>query len=79
MTNIDSKQSRAARSLLGWSQQKLADSAGVALATIQFFETDKREPISNNLAAIRHALEQAGVDFIPAKRGKGVGVRLRDG
>jgi transcriptional regulator with XRE-family HTH domain len=69
---MDHRKSRAARSLLGWSQQKLADSAGVALATVQFFETDKREPISNNLAAIRRALEDAGVEFIPAKSGKGV-------
>jgi transcriptional regulator with XRE-family HTH domain len=75
---IDHRQSRAARSLLGWTQQKLADTAGVALATIQFFETNKREPIPNNLTAIRRALEEAGVEFIPAKSGKGVGVRLRE-
>jgi transcriptional regulator with XRE-family HTH domain len=75
---IDHRQSRAARSLLGWTQQQLADTAGVALATIQFFETDKREPIPNNLSAIRRALEEAGVEFIPAKSGKGVGVRLRE-
>jgi transcriptional regulator with XRE-family HTH domain len=75
---IDHRQSRAARSLLGWNQQKLADTAGVALATIQFFETNKREPIPNNLAAIRRALEDAGVEFIPAKSGRGVGVRLRE-
>jgi transcriptional regulator with XRE-family HTH domain len=75
---IDHRQSRAGRSLIGWSQQQLATSAGVALATIQFFETDKREPIANNLAAIRRALEDAGVEFIPAKNGKGVGVRLRE-
>jgi transcriptional regulator with XRE-family HTH domain len=62
-----------------WSQQKLADSAGVALATVQFFETDKRDPIANNLAAIRRALEDAGVEFIPAKNGKGVGVRMSEG
>jgi transcriptional regulator with XRE-family HTH domain len=75
---MDHKQSRAARSLLGWTQQQLADTAGVALATIQFFETNKREPIPNNLTAIRRALETAGVEFIPAKSGKGVGVRLRE-
>ena len=75
---IDHKQSRAGRSLLGWNQQKLAESAGVALATVQFFETNKREPIPNNLTAIRRALEDAGVEFIPAKNGKGVGVRLRE-
>lgn len=76
MTKIEPKQSRAARSLLGWSQQQLAESAGVALATIQFFESNKREPIGNNLHAIAKALEQAGVEFIPAKNGKGFGVRL---
>jgi transcriptional regulator with XRE-family HTH domain len=75
---IDHRQSRAARSLLGWTQQQLADTAGVALATIQFFESDKREPIPNNLAAMRRALEAAGVEFIPARSGKGVGVRLRE-
>jgi transcriptional regulator with XRE-family HTH domain len=76
---IDHRQSRAARSLLGWTQHQLAETAGVALATIQFFETNKREPIPNNLTAIRRALEDAGVQFIPAKNGKGVGVRLREG
>jgi transcriptional regulator with XRE-family HTH domain len=72
------KQSRAARGLLGWTQQSLADAASVSLATIQFFETNKREPIPNNLAAIRRALESAGVEFISARNGKGVGVRLRE-
>jgi transcriptional regulator with XRE-family HTH domain len=70
------KQSRAARGLLGWTQQRLADAASVSLATIQFFETNKREPIPNNLSAIRRALESAGIEFIPAKNGKGIGVRL---
>tara|TARA_R110002124_G_scaffold118741_3_gene276260 strand:+ start:5241 stop:5378 length:138 start_codon:yes stop_codon:yes gene_type:complete len=40
------------------------------------FETGKRTPITNNLAAIRIALENAGVDFIP-ENGGGVGVRLK--
>jgi transcriptional regulator with XRE-family HTH domain len=78
MNQIDYKQSRAARGLLGWSQQALADASNVSLATIQFFETDKRTPIPNNLAAIRAALEKAGVEFIPARSGKGAGVRLRE-
>jgi transcriptional regulator with XRE-family HTH domain len=72
------KQSRAARGLLGWSQQQLADGASVSLATIQLFETNKREPIPNNLTAIRRSLEDGGVEFIPARSGKGIGVRLRD-
>jgi transcriptional regulator with XRE-family HTH domain len=73
---MDYKQSRAARGLLGWSQQKLADAANVSLATIQLFETNKRQPIPNNLTAIRRAFED-GVEFIAAKGGKGIGVRLR--
>jgi hypothetical protein len=32
----------------------------------------------NNLAAICQALEDAAVEFLPAKNGKGVGVRLRE-
>jgi transcriptional regulator with XRE-family HTH domain len=72
------KQSRAARGLIGWSQQQLADAANVSLATIQLFETNKSQPIKNNLTAMRHALEDAFVEFLPARNGKGVGVRLRE-
>jgi transcriptional regulator with XRE-family HTH domain len=78
MNAIDHRQSRAARSLLSWTQQKLADSAGVALATIQVFESDKRVPVPNNLVAIRRALEDAGIEFLPRKNGKGFGVRMRE-
>jgi transcriptional regulator with XRE-family HTH domain len=75
---MDSKQSRAARGLLKWSQRKLADESGVGLSTVAEFENDKRDPWPDNLAAMRRALDTAGVEFIPAKSGKGVGVRLRE-
>jgi transcriptional regulator with XRE-family HTH domain len=75
---MNSKQSRAARGLLKWSQRQLADKSGVGLSTVAEFENDKREPWADNLSAIHHALEAAGVEFIPAKSGKGVGVRLRE-
>ena len=75
---MDSKQSRAARGLLKWSQRQLADRSRVGLSTVADFENDKREPWPENLAAIRAALEKAGVEFIPARSGKGVGVRLRE-
>jgi transcriptional regulator with XRE-family HTH domain len=74
---MDSQQSRAARGLLKWSQRQLADESGVGLSTVAEFENDKREPWLGNLTAIRRALEDAGVEFIPARNGKGVGVRLR--
>jgi transcriptional regulator with XRE-family HTH domain len=74
---LDYRQSRAARSLLGWTQKQLADTARVKLATIKFFETNKRQPIPHNLIAIGRALEHAGIEFVSAENGKGVGVRLR--
>jgi DNA-binding transcriptional regulator YiaG len=76
--DMNSQQCRAARALLKWSQTKLAESSGVALSTVAEFEIDKREPREDNVTAIRRALEDAGVEFIPARGGKGVGVRLRE-
>lgn len=73
---IQPEQVRAARALLNWSQHDLATAAGVARATIAEFEGGRRTPIANNLAALRNALEVAGVIFIEAN-GEGPGVRLR--
>lgn len=73
--SITFEQCRAARSMVGWSQDKLAESAGVARATIADFERGARVPVKNNLAAIERALEAAGVVFIP-ENGGGAGVRL---
>jgi transcriptional regulator with XRE-family HTH domain len=75
---MNSQQARAARGLLKWSQRQLAKESGVGLSTVADFENDKREPWPDNLAAIRRALEDAGVELISAKGGKGVGVRLRE-
>ena len=76
---INTVQVRAARALLDWKQTDLAAAAGIALPTVKRYETGARTPIPVLLAAIRRALEDAGVEFIPAKGGKGVGVRLREG
>ncbi|NHO34507.1 helix-turn-helix domain-containing protein [Acetobacter fallax] len=62
--------------MLEWSQEKLADASGVSRPTIKDFERGARTPHPNNLAAIRTALESAGVEFI-AENGGGAGVRLR--
>lgn len=74
--SITGPQCRAARSLLGMGQNALASAASVARGTLIDFETGKRTPTTNNLAAIRAALEAAGVEFI-AENGGGPGVRLR--
>jgi transcriptional regulator with XRE-family HTH domain len=72
---MNSQQSRAARGLLKWSQRELAEACGVGLSTVADFENDKREPWSDNLAAMQRALEEAGVIF--ENDGKYVGVKLK--
>jgi transcriptional regulator with XRE-family HTH domain len=69
-------QTRAARGLLNWSQEQLAAAARVSVTTLRNFERGASVPVTNNLAAIRAALEAAGVEFI-AENGGGPGVRLR--
>lgn len=57
------EQVRAARSLLGWSQQNLAEKAGVAVSTVADFERGQRNLVPNNALAIRQALEAVGILF----------------
>lgn len=68
-------QCRAARGLLGLSQEEVAKAASVGLSTLKNFEAGKSAPMQNNLAAIQRALEAAGAQFIP-ENGGGAGVRL---
>ena len=70
-------QSRAARALLDWSQEQLAEASHLGLSTIRDFEKSRRTPSHNNLAAIVRALEDAGVEFI-AQNGGGHGVRFSE-
>jgi transcriptional regulator with XRE-family HTH domain len=66
-------QSRAARGLLDWSQAELAAQSNLSESTVRDFEKGRRVPSINNLAAIRRALEAAGVEFID---GNQPGVKL---
>ncbi len=65
-----------ARELLGWSRYRLVPLCGLSHASILQFEMGVKLPKSESLAAIQHALEEAGVEFIP-ESGGGPGVRLR--
>ena len=75
---ISSAQLRAARALLRWSAIDLAKASKVGVATIRRVETMEGEiPVTAaNEAALRTALEYAGVEFID-QNGGGPGVRLR--
>ncbi|WP_305970912.1 MULTISPECIES: DNA-binding transcriptional regulator [unclassified Mameliella] len=72
-------QLRAARSMLELSQPELAAQAGVSVSTLKRAEGKIQPPASQDaIAAIRAALEAAGVEFI-AENGGGAGVRLSKG
>jgi len=70
-------QLRAARSLIGWSQAKVAEKAGLSVPTVKRAEGQGALIASAGaIDSIRAALEAAGVEFI-AENGGGAGVRLK--
>ncbi|WP_457939326.1 helix-turn-helix domain-containing protein [Mesorhizobium sp. 10J20-29] len=74
--SLSAAQCRAARALVGWSQDRLAAKSNVAKATIANFELGNRSPLGSTLLRLQEALTVAGVEFIP-ENGGGAGVRLR--
>jgi predicted transcriptional regulator len=74
---ITSRQIRAARTLLGWSQQQLADKAIVSLNALARLERGEVDPRLSTLMAVHKALSEAGVEFL-APDVKGEGIRLID-
>ncbi len=75
---LTSDQIRAARALIRWSAQNLANESGVSWKTIQRMEAADGMPsaTAKNLKAIQDTLEEVGVIFIDADE-EGPGVRLR--
>ncbi len=75
---LTSAQIRAARALVRWRAQDLAQESSVGVATIRRAELADGETslTAANDLAIRRALEGAGVEFID-ENGEGPGVRLR--
>jgi transcriptional regulator with XRE-family HTH domain len=63
-TLITMAQCKGARAMLDMSREQLAKAAGLAERTITDFERGARSPHANNLAAIRRALEEAGIEFV---------------
>jgi len=72
---ISPSQCRAARGLLDWSQQDLADKAGVGVVTVRQVEAGATEPRRATLTVLKQAFENAGVMFID-ENGGGPGVRM---
>ena len=57
--------SRAARALLRWDAEKLAAAAGLSFSTVKRFERGGVVRTSS-VAAMLHALQDAGLEFIAA-------------
>src|SRR4029453_16687835 len=70
-------QLRAARALLQWSRAELEEASGVPAVTIRSFEGGADSKIST-VSKLRAACERAGIAFIDAADGMGVGVRFRE-
>lgn len=75
---VSIRQIKAARALLGWSQDDLAQNSGISAPTVKRLEAvdgdiGGRPETGEALVA---ALEKAGVEFI-AENGGGAGVRLK--
>ena len=77
---VSIRQIKAARALLDWSQEQLAEAASVSLPTIKRLEANDGL-LGGQLGTstkIRRALEAAGVEFI-FENGGGAGVRIAKG
>ena len=76
---VSIRQVKAARALLGWSQDDLAGAAGVSIPTIKRLEaTDGLlGGRAETSAKILNTLQSAGVEFLAENEG-GMGVRLRN-
>ena len=59
-------QIRAARAMLRWTAQDLAEAAGVGITTIRRMDVMDGVPVVNvrTLMALKAALESAGVEFV---------------
>lgn len=72
MGHIGSRQIKAARALLDWSQEDLAEATNLSIATIRKLELGYISPRSSTTDVLRQALEGAGIEFTDAE-----GVRRR--
>ncbi len=78
--NLTPEQCRAARGLLDWTQEQLAEAAGVSRSTVRDFEKERHHLNRSSEQLIVEAFERAGVMLIAAAgegaEDPGAGVRL---
>ncbi|MFT0875886.1 helix-turn-helix domain-containing protein [Rhodopseudomonas sp. G2_2311] len=70
---ITARQSRAARALLGWTQETLADEARVSLTALKRLESENGfEVYESTRDQVRRAFEAAGIVLLSTDKGEGV-------
>lgn len=70
---ITARQSRAARALLGWNQETLADKAQVSLTALRRLESENGLRVYESTRdQVRRALEGNGIVFMTTDKGEGV-------
>ncbi|RWJ31981.1 hypothetical protein [Mesorhizobium sp.] len=70
---ITARQSRAARALLGWNQETLADKARVSLTALRRLESESGLRVYESTRdQVRRALEANGIVLLTTDKGDGV-------
>lgn len=70
---ITARQSRAARALLGWTQEQLADEARVSLTALKRLESESGlEVYETTRDQVRRAFEASGILLLNSDQGIGV-------
>jgi transcriptional regulator with XRE-family HTH domain len=70
---ITARQSRAARALLGWTQETLADEARISLTALKRLESvNDLGVFETTRDQVRRAFERAGIVLLATDKGEGV-------
>ena len=70
---ITARQSRAARALLGWTQETLADKARVSLTALKRLESESGlDVFESTRDEVRRAFERGGIVLLNSDQGVGV-------
>lgn len=72
---VTGRQIRAARALLGWSQQRLGEEASLSQTPIASMEKDVSNSRQSTLKLVVKTLEEAGIEFFWEENGA-LGVKL---
>jgi len=70
---ITSRQTRAARALIGWTQETLAEKALVSLTALKRLESESDVKVYESTRdQVRRTLEGNGIVFLSSDQGEGV-------